>query len=221
MSEASTAIAEAARREIGEGPLRVALNRSNTAIARFHDDGLIDGLAVDLSGVVAARLQVDVQYALYDNAPAIVADRDGWHCAFIAADRAASPGLVLTEPYLKLEAVLALPCKSAARGLADLDRRETVIASVAGSAFGKRLAGSIRHATIVEYRSPAEAWSALTSGNATACAGLRPALTRASESDPRFRIMEHGFATLGQAIAVPARFPMLLRLASDCVTGIA
>ena len=197
----------------------MALNRSNTAVARILDDGGVEGPAADLATRLAARLELPTTFLKYENVLVMLAEREAWHGAFLAVDPATSPGLLLTEPYLSVEATVAVAFQSPIQSFAELDQPGRTIASVSDSAFGRRLAAAVRQAEVEDFPSPGQAWEALVAGRVDAAAGLRTLLAKQAADSSLWRVLEGSFAVLGQAIAINGACPGLFALAQDAVAG--
>jgi polar amino acid transport system substrate-binding protein len=188
------------------GVLRVGLNAANTLVAWTGADGQMAGPAIDLAKGLAARLERPFELISHDSAASMIAalDDNAWDIACLAIDPARANLLHFTAPYLVIEASIVVAADSAVQNLADLDHPQTRIASAKGSAYDLRLRRTLQHAEIVSCETGADAFSLFAEGGADAVAGIRPLLDVFAATAPGRRVLADNFATIGQALAIPA-----------------
>src|SRR5690242_6970192 len=93
------------------GKLRVGINFGNALLANKTGAGIHKGIAVDLAGELARRLNVPLDIVAYDSAGrmADAAKSGGWDVAFLATDPDRANDIAFTAPYLEIDTTYLVP----------------------------------------------------------------------------------------------------------------
>jgi polar amino acid transport system substrate-binding protein len=208
-STSHTDVSPALRAEFApSGALVMAVNYGNIVhTQRDSAGGDPHGVAPELARELARRLGVPIRYVTYETAGkmADAVKQGAWDMAFLAVDPARAKDIAFTEPYVLIEGTYLVPNASPMRGPQDLDKPGTRIAVGLKSAYDLFLTREIKHAELVRYPTSQAAIDAFTGGkeNLQAVAGVRQPLAITAKKDPRFRVIEKAFMTIGQAVGVP------------------
>jgi polar amino acid transport system substrate-binding protein len=104
------------------GTLRVGLNlRRSFLVKRNASTGEITGIPVDLSHMLAERLNLAVEPILYQDVNLLVegARAGAWDIAFVGIDPARSDVMDFTAPYIEVDNTYLVPVNSPIHTLAD------------------------------------------------------------------------------------------------------
>ena len=207
----TTPIDEIRRQLAPRGELRVAINLGNPVLARKSAaTGALEGVTIDLAREIARRIGLPGRLIEFDAAAKVVdaAARDVWDVAFVARDPARAGALLFTSPYVLIEATFLVPRDSAFQAPGDLDRGGVRIAVGRGAAYELHLRRAFGAATLIHGETSAQAMRTFAEGGADAVAGIKQALQGLAEQRPEFRMIRDPFATIAQAVAVPAGRPL-------------
>lgn len=184
------------------GSLRVGLNlRRSFLVKQDAATGEVTGMAVDLSHLLAERLNVTVELVLYpDVGPVVAGARAGaWDIAFLGIDPARSDVMEFTAPYIEVDNTYLVPFNSPIHTLADADRSGIRIGTGLDSTTGLFLSRTIQHAQLVN----GNATELLSTGKADIYAASRNLLLTVQERLSGYRLLDEGFDPVRHAIALP------------------
>jgi len=137
------------------GTLRAAINFGNPVLAAKDPTGAPAGISADLARELARRLGVAIVFVPYDAAGKVVEGLKSaaWDICFLAIDPLRAADISFTPPYVVIEGVYLVADASAIRSIADVDRPDTRIGVIVGSAYDLYLSRELKHATIVRAES--------------------------------------------------------------------
>jgi polar amino acid transport system substrate-binding protein len=197
----------AARAELAPtGKLRVGLIAVNPVFVTPNTPpGVTKGIAVDIAGQLASRIDVPMEPLRYPTVGAMVeaAGKNEWDIAFLVIDPARAGAMDFTAPYLYSENTFLVPGNSTARGIADLDLAGKTIATFARSAQEIWLKANAKHATILSANSPAAAYQLLREGKVDAVSSVASLLLEGAKEVPGSRVLPTSFvdSPVGMAVA--------------------
>jgi polar amino acid transport system substrate-binding protein len=179
------------------------------------------GAAPELARELARRLGVPIKYVTYDIAGKMAdAVKEGaWDIAFLAVDPARSETIAFSAPYLMIEGTYLVHRDSPMRRHEDFDRPGLKIAVGLKSAYDLYLSRVLKNAELVRYPTSQAAIDAFVAGKdgLGAAAGVRQPLAIAARKDPRFRVIEVAYMSIGQAVGIPRGRPQAARYLNDFV----
>jgi polar amino acid transport system substrate-binding protein len=198
---------QAASELAGSGKLRAAINYGNPVLARKDAaTGELRGVTVDLSRELARRLGVSAQLVGYDTVGKLLAGlkANEWDVAYLAYDPERTGDVAFTAPYMEVEVTYAVPEKSDARDVSQVDRPGRRIAVAEKNAADLFLSRNLKNASLVRARDTRAAFALLKDGAADAFAANRQELESSTGANPGLRIVEGRFTTIAHAIGVPS-----------------
>lgn len=203
----------------GTGSIRVAINVANTIVANVQKDGSLSGTAIEVAREIGECVGLSIEFKLYDDVSAILADvdRGEWDIAFIARDPSREALLHFTPAYMEIAATFAVRRNSGFARSQELDRSDVVIASASGAAYDLCLRRVIAHAMLSACDSHQSALDRFSAGEVDAVAGIRQQLARFAASNIYATVVQDNFATLGQPIAVRCDRPAAGRWLDDWI----
>lgn len=184
------------------GKLRVGLNLQRSfLVKRDGATGEVTGMAMDLSRMLAERLNVRVEPVLYPDVGSLVqgARAGAWDIAFLGIDPARSNVIDFTAPYIEVDNTYLVPVNSPIHTLADADQSGVRIGTGLESTTGLFLSRTIKHAQLVN----GNATELLSSGKADIYAASRNLLLTIQERLSGYRLLDEGFDPVRHAIALP------------------
>jgi polar amino acid transport system substrate-binding protein len=186
------------------GVLRAGINLSNFLLVTARAaNGDPQGIAPDMAGEIAARLNVALKLIPYES-PGLLADAvSDWDVGLIGAEPARAQQITFTAAYLEIEATYLVPADSNIRSLAEVDRKGVRIAVAARSAYDLYLTRNIQHAELVHANGLDASYDLFVREKLDALAGLRPRLVKDVDKLPGARILEGRFTAVQQAVGTP------------------
>jgi polar amino acid transport system substrate-binding protein len=184
------------------GKLRVGLNLQRSFIVkRDAATGEVTGMAMDLSRMLAERLNVTVEPVLYPDVDSLVEGARGgaWNIAFLGIDPARSDVMEFTAPYIEVDNTYLVPVDSPIHTLADADQSGVRIGTGLKSTTGLFLSRTIKRAQLVN----GNATELLSTGKADIYAASRNLLLTLQERLTGYRLLDEGFDPVRHAIALP------------------
>ena len=184
------------------GKLRVGLNLSRSFLVKQDTaTGEVTGMALDLSRMLAQRLNVAVEPVLYpDVGPLVEGARAGaWDIAFLGIDPARSDVMEFTAPYIEVDNTYLVPVNSPIHTLADADQSGVRIGTGLKSTTGLFLSRTIKRAQLVNGNTT----ELLSTGKADIYAASRNLLLTVQERLSGYRLLDEGFDPVRHAIALP------------------
>lgn len=188
------------------GTLRVALNFGNPVLAkRRSGTNEPHGVSVELAQELAQRLGLDFSFVPYEAAGHVFADvhNDVWDLAFMAIDPKRAERVAFTKPYVIIEGTYMVSADSALRNVDDVDHDGIRVAVGKGAAYDLFLSRHLKHAQLVRASTSATAIDLFVEQGLDAVAGVRQPLMTYASAHPGYRVMEHRFTAIEQAMAVP------------------
>lgn len=185
------------------GRLRVAMNFSNTVIARRdRGDGEPGGVTAALARELAKRLGAELVFIDYDSPGAVVdAIKAGEaDICFLAIEPARREVIDFTAPYVLIESCYLVRRGSRFRTPADVDQPGVRIVARARAAYDLYLSRTLKHAALVRFEDgELERFAA---GEGDVASGIRPMLEDFAATHPGLQVMAEPFASVGQAMGL-------------------
>jgi polar amino acid transport system substrate-binding protein len=185
------------------GVLRAGINLSNFLLTSgTSPSGDPVGVAADLSGEIASRLNVPVKYLCFKT-PGELADQAGrgvWDIGLIGAEPQRAETIAFTAAYVEIESSYLVPPGSGLNAIADVDAAGVRISVTGRSAYGLWLDRHIKHAKLMRTETLDEAYEQFERDKLEALAGLRPRLLSDQEKMPGSRILDGQFTAVQQAV---------------------
>lgn len=185
------------------GTLRAGINLSNFLLVSSRaTDGMPIGVAPDLAGEIALRLDVPVRYICYDKPDLLAAavDDDAWDIGLIGAEPARAKTIAFTSAYSQIECTYLVPAGSPFMTIDDVDRAGVRIASMRGAAYDLWLERNLKLATLTQSKTIDESFDTFVMERLDALSGLRPRLLQDLEKLPGARLLDGCFASVQQAV---------------------
>ena len=186
------------------GVLRAAINLSNFLLVTGRAaNGDPQGIAPDMAGEIASRLEVPLQLIPYES-PGKLADAVAeWDVGLIGAEPARAAQIVFSAAYLEIEATYLVPPSSEIHSVEEVDRRGVRIAVAARSAYELYLSRTIRRAELLQAPGLDASYELFVRDKLDALAGLRPRLLRDVQKLPGARVLDGRFTAVQQAVGTP------------------
>ncbi|WP_233884852.1 ABC transporter substrate-binding protein [Paraburkholderia flagellata] len=188
------------------GVLRAAINFGNPILAiRDSSSGAPTGVSVDLATQLAALIDVQIRFVLYDAAGEVVTgcERDEWDVAFVARDPVRGKGIEQTRPYILIEGAYLVPHRSLIQSNADIDVAGTRVVVGKGSAYDLFLTRTIQHATILRAPTSPEVVGTMLKEQCEVAAGVRQQLEADAKRLAGLRMLPGRFMVIEQAMGTP------------------
>ncbi len=183
--------------------LRVGVNMGNMLLVTGERaNGDPDGVSPDMSGEIAKRLGLKVEYKCYPM-PGDVADalaEDAWDICLIAAEPKRAETISFCKHYTEIEATYIVPEDSPFQKPEDVDRPGVRIAVANRAAYDLYLTRSLQHATLERATGLAGAVELYKAGGCDALAGLVPAFKKNIQELPGNRVLPGRFTAVTQSI---------------------
>ena len=189
------------------GTLRASINLGNPILAgRDAASGEPVGVSIDLARALAERLDVPVEWLLFDKAAqsvdAVRSERAD--VGFFAIDPARSEGLAFSAPYILIEGSYLVPKGAALQANDEVDRTGLRVGVGSGSAYDLFLTRELEAAQIERLFNAQAVIEALQAGRIEVAAGIRKQLQTLAQSDPELRLLPGRFMVIQQAMGLPA-----------------
>lgn len=188
------------------GVLRAAINFGNPILANRHpSSGAPTGVSVDLATQLAALLDVQIQFVLYEAAGDVVAgcERGEWDVAFVARDPVRGKGIEQTRPYILIEGAYLVPQHSLIQSNDEVDVANTRVVVGKGSAYDLFLTRTIQHATILRAPTSPEVVGTMLKEQCEVAAGVRQQLEADAKRLGGLRMLPGRFMVIEQAMGTP------------------
>jgi polar amino acid transport system substrate-binding protein len=183
------------------GTLRASINLGNPVLAQ-GTPAAPTGVTVDIARELGSRLGVPVELVCFDAArksfEAMAAG--GADICFLAIEPAREAEVAFTAPYVVIEGVFVVRQESAIATTADVDREHVRIGVKKGSAYDLFLSRTLQHASLVRGDEGIDVFREL---GLELAAGIKQPMTEFVDSHPGFRLLEHRFMEIQQAIGTP------------------
>jgi polar amino acid transport system substrate-binding protein len=202
-----TAVLSDVRRDlVPTGRLRTAINRGNTVLVQMESaNSQPRGVTVDLAREVARRLQVDIDFIIYDAAGKVfeAIKRNEWDIAFLAIDPVRAMEMEFTTPYVTIEGVYVVRADSKIEMLSDVDRPNIGISVTRGSAYDLFLSRTVKKATLIRSPTATDALDLFMTDGSEVLAGIRQSLLGLIKERPDLRMIEPPFMAIPHAMGTP------------------
>jgi polar amino acid transport system substrate-binding protein len=186
------------------GRLRVAMNFSNTVIARRdRGDGEPGGVTAALARGLAQRLGAELVFIDYESPGEVVdAMRAGAaDICFLAVEPARLEAIDFTAPYVLIESCYVARADGPFLTSADIDRDGVTVVTRARAAYDLFLSRNLKAARVLPIADGE--LDAFVAGQGDVASGIRPMLEDYFGARPGYRILEPPFASVGQAMGLP------------------
>lgn len=190
------------------GILNFAINLGNPILAQ-QIGGQPVGVSVALAKEIAAELDVELKFNIFDSAGKVFAalNQDIWSIAFLAIERVRSQELNFTKPYVFLEGTYLVDTDSSYQSTAELDQSDIRISVGKGAAYDLYLSRTLSQANL--YRSETSALAVedfiFKKEKLNAAAGIRSYLDEVAKKHSEYRVIGDSFSQICQAIATPKK----------------
>lgn len=185
------------------GKLRVGVNLGNILLVTGESaNGDPEGVSPDMSGTLAERLGLEVEYVPLAT-PGEVADamdRDAWDIALIAFEPERAEKIHFSDAYVEIAATYLVPDGSSLQTIEDVDAPGIRIAVSERAAYDLYLTRTLKHATLHRGKGLPGAFELFKAEKLDALAGLVPALNENAESLPGSRVLPGQYTSIQQAI---------------------
>jgi len=188
------------------GKLRAAINFGNPVLAgKVAATGEPCGISVDLARELALQLGVAIEFVPYDAAGKVVAAiaSDAWDVCFLAIDPLRAADIAFTAPYAVIEGVYLVAEASPVRSNAEVDRPDTRVGVVVGSAYDLHLSRELQHATIYRAASSDAVIDLWAEGRLDCIAGVKLQLEAIAARVRGLRMLPGSFMAINQAMGTP------------------
>lgn len=185
------------------GVLRVAINLGNFLLVTDQSaGGEPEGVSPDLGRAIAEKLDLPVEYVLFDT-PGAVADaaaEDVWDIANIGAEPERAKTIAFTTAYVEIESTYLVPAGSPIQSVDEVDAEGNRIAVYGRAAYGLWLSENIQHAELIKTEGMDASYDLFVAQGLEALAGLRPRLVKDVEKLPGSRLLDGQFSAVQQAV---------------------
>jgi polar amino acid transport system substrate-binding protein len=185
------------------GKLRVSINLGNPLLAsRNHATGMPEGISVDMAGLFAQRLGVEIDWVLVDTARASVemVETQQADIGFFAIDPARAAHISFTAAYVLIEGAYAVKADSPIKANHQVDREGCQVVVGKGSAYDLFLTRELRSAKITRAPNSSSVVDTFLHQRADVAAGIRQQLEEEAKRIPGLRILAEPFMLIAQAL---------------------
>lgn len=185
------------------GKLRVSINLGNPLLAnRNQSTGIPEGISVDIAGLLAQRLGVEIDWVLVDTARASVemVETEQADIGFFAIDPARATHISFTAAYVLIEGAYAVKTDSPIKANHQVDREGCQVVVGKGSAYDLFLTRELRSAKITRAPNSSSVVDTFLHQRADVAAGIRQQLEEEAMRIPGLRILAEPFMLIAQAL---------------------
>lgn len=192
------------------GVLRASINVGNPVLAHRAADGSPGGVSVDMARALAARLNLNVEFIVFDSARESVdyVSQDQADVGFFALDPRRGETLHFTAPYILIEGAYLVRHDSPLTHNDETDRPGTRIAVGQGSAYDLYLSRTLQHASIVRAPTSPAVVDLFLEQNLDVAAGVRQQLEASAQHRQDLRLLPGRFMVIQQAMGMPRSRPL-------------
>src|SRR5262250_807881 len=186
--------------------LRVAINLGNSVLAQQDPaGGPPRGVSAELARQLAGRLEVDIDYVLFDAAGKVFeALKAGLlDIAFLAIDPVRAAGIDFSAPYVVIEGAYVVPMDSPLKTVEEVDRDGVRVAVARASAYDRYLTRALKHAKLVRESSGPEALALFRKDRLEVAAGVKQPIVAFAKEHPDTRVIPGRFMVIEQAMGKP------------------
>lgn len=187
------------------GILRASINVGNPILANLDAAGKPFGVSIDLAQAFAARLGVDVELLVFDNAAKSVeaVTQEQADFGFFAVDPVRGAGISFTAPYVLIEGAYLVREGSPLRDNAEVDRVGNRVVVGKGSAYDLHLTRELKAAQIVRAPTSPTVVDTFIEQGAEVAAGVKQQLEADAARLPGLRLLPGRFMVIQQAMGIP------------------
>jgi polar amino acid transport system substrate-binding protein len=192
------------------GTLRASINLGNPILAKADPgSGQPYGVSVDLANELARRLDVAIEYEVFDAAgkSADALKQDMVDVGFVAIDPVRGEGIAFTSPYVLIEGCYLVRQDSAITDNAQVDMPGIRVAVGKGSAYDLYLSRELKHAGIVRAATSPTVVDTFVAEALEVAAGVRQQLESDCARFAGLRLLPERFMVIQQAMATPKSRP--------------
>lgn len=205
------------------GKLRAGINLGNGVVAtRDPATGQARGIAVSIARELGRRLDVPVEYVVFDQARmAVDAMQAGAiDVVFVAIEPVRAAVIDFSAPYAEIAGSYAVPPGSPLRTIDEVDRRGTRITVVARSNYDLYLTRTLKNAQLVRADTTQGSADAFAARKVDVYAGVKQRAEDAVAAVPGARLLPGQFMSIRQAVGMSKGRPAGLAYLKDFVEDI-
>jgi polar amino acid transport system substrate-binding protein len=205
------------------GKLRAGINLGNGVIAtRDPASGEARGIAVNVARELGHRLQVPVEYSVFDQARnAVDAMQAGAiDVVFVAIEPVRAAVIDFTASYAEIAGSYAVPPGSPIRSIDEVDRKGVRITVVARSNYDLYLSRTLKNAELVRTETTQGSADAFAARSVDVYAGVKQRAEDAVALVAGARLLDGRFMSIRQAIGLSKGKPAGLAYLKDFVEDI-
>lgn len=190
------------------GVLRASINLGNPVLAR-RDEPTAEpyGVSIDIARALAERLNVDVEFVVFDSASQSVdaVANDQADIGFFAIDPKRGETIAFTDAYLHIEGWYAVREDSPILTIDVVDRPGIRVAVGRGSAYDLFLSRELKQAEIVRAPNPQAVTPLFIEQELEVVAGVKQQLEMDMQHYPGLRLLPERFMVIRQAMGLARR----------------
>jgi ABC-type amino acid transport substrate-binding protein len=190
------------------GVLRASINVGNPLLAKASPHGgEPTGVSVDLARAFAQRLEVAIEFLVFDSAGKSVqaVTDDQADIGFFAIDPLRGAGISFTAPYVLIEGCYLVRESSTLTHNDEVDREGVTVTVGLGSAYDLYLTRELKHANIVRAPTSPAVVDTFIAKEADVAAGVKQQLEADAYTRAGLRLLPGRFMVIQQAMGVPKR----------------
>lgn len=196
----------AARAELAPaGKLRAGINLGNGVIAtRDPATGQTRGIAVNIARELGRRLDVPVEYVVFEQARMAVDAMQAGRIdvVFVAIEPVRAAVVDFSAPYAEIAGSYAVPAGSKIRSIDEVDRAGVRISVVARSNYDLFLTRTLKSATLVRADTTLGSADIFAAGKVDVYAGVKQRAEDAVARVPGARLLPGQFMSIRQSIGM-------------------
>lgn len=188
------------------GKLRASINLGNPILA--NRDPITQqpvGVSIDLANTLAQRLDVEVEFVVFDTAAKSVeaVTQEQADIGFFAIDPLRGEGISFTAAYVLIEGSYMVRMDSAIQSNDEVDRAGHRVTVGKGSAYDLYLTREIKKAEIVRAPSSPAVVDVFVEQGLEVAAGVKQQLEADVKRIPNLRLLPGRFMVIQQAMGLP------------------
>ena len=188
------------------GVLRASINLGNPILAKAGTaGGEPTGVSVDLARAFAQRLDVPVEFVVFDTAGKSVqaVSDDKADIGFFAIDPLRGAGIAFTAAYVLIEGCYLVRESSPITRNEEVDKAGVTVAVGLGSAYDLYLSRELKQASIVRAPSSPAVVETFVAQNIDVAAGVKQQLELDAKKHTGLRLLPGRFMVIQQAMGTP------------------
>lgn len=187
------------------GTLRATINLGNPILARQDAGQTPTGVSVDLSRALATRLDVPLEFLVFDGAAkaveAVATDRAD--VGFFAIDPLRSHGIQFTTPYVLIEGCYMVRDDSPIQTNQEVEQDGVSVVVGKGSAYDLYLTRALQNVEIVRAPTSPSVVDVFLQGRHDVAAGVKQQLQSDAQREGGLRLLPERFMVIQQAMGLP------------------